>query len=313
VKSARAAAAQCGAMSAAALLSLRPLCSTFDAPGAARLVSAAGAVAALAACGLALRAAVAGRGADVLHANGLHANDSAGAQEPGARRLSFAASGLAVACVALALLFRLREAGQGANPALFWLAGAAAVALAAWARVRLRATLIRARFFWALGLGTMLAVVSALGPSGRADAPVAPLTGPQRFEPGPGVNVVLAVGALLLGEGHPDAELPALVGLFAPSSTAVEPRTPWFRHLAALAASLFAGLLVLAARALKAGPRGAAIVAALLSGSAGLCVAALLAGPAHRAFALDGPALWLLSGAAALFSPAADNESKAAL
>jgi hypothetical protein len=220
-----------------------------------------------------------------------------------ARRLSIAARIIAAVGVVFSLGARLHESQMA--PALFWLTALAGLTLAAWLCMHLRASLIRARFFWALALGMLLAVLSALErPDALAQAP----SGPQRLEPGSGVNLVLGVSALLLGEGHPGAELFALVPLYSPSVSAVEPRVPWFRHLAAVVAALLVGVITAALRSSRAGLKLTALVSALFALSAALMIAVPMIGMPTMFDVLDGAALWMLAGAAALFAPAREPQ-----
>ncbi len=275
-------------MAAAALVSARPLLGPFELRWASLALSAAALLAALATLGLCLRLVRA-------------AAESTGAPaEPqAARRFARAAQLLAAAGVTASLWSRLHDSFVTSTPPIFWFSLLGGAALAAWAATGLRPSVVRARFYWALALGLILAVVASLE---RPDALARAPRGLERFEPGSGVNLVLGVGALLLGEGHPGSELFALVPLYAPASSAVEPRTPWFRHLSALAASLLIGLAVLAQRSVRAGLRSRALAAALFSlVAAALLIIPVLAMPAIPGV-LDGPALALLAGAAALFS-----------
>ncbi len=316
---ARSTAAQCAAMVAAVLLSLRPLLLGYEVSGAASAISWFAGAAALVAALLAVRAArgvgaaepaarslvspAAAQGEASLAASLAALNSPFAGRR--ARRLSFAARALAAAGFLASLAARVHESQLTSTPALFWLSALAATALAAWACVHLRASLVRARFFWALALGMLIAVLSALE---RPDAFTQPATGLSRLEPGSGVNLILGVSALLIGEGHPGAELFAMVPLYSPSSSAVEPRVPWFRHLAAVVAALAVGLALFGLRSSNVGPRALALGSALFAALA----LALLALPviAMPAFfdSLDGVALWLLSGAAAIFAP--PRESK---
>lgn len=284
----RGAAAQCAAMAAAALVSARPLLGPFELPRASLAISAAALLTSLATLGFSLRLARASAQAT-----------SAPADPRSARRLARAAQFLAAAGVTASLWSRLHDSFVTSTPPIFWFSILGGAALAAWAATNLRPSVVRARFYWALALGLLLAVLASIE---RPDALARAPRGLERFEPGSGVNLVLGVGALLLGEGHPGSELFALVPLYAPASSAVEPRTPWFRHLSALLASLLIGLAVLAQRSARAGLRSRALSAALFS----LAAAALLALPVIAMPAipgvLDGPALALLAGAAALFS-----------
>lgn len=291
---ARISAAQCGAMTSASLLALRPLAVGCDWFGLAKLLALLSALGAVATVLLVLRA---GWAAPVA----LDPNDPFAARP--ARRLSIAARIIAAAGVVFSLGARLHESQMA--PALFWLTALAGLTLAAWLCMHLRASLIRARFFWALALGMLLAVLSALE---RPDAFTQAPSGPQRLEPGSGVNLVLGVSALLLGEGHPGAELFALVPLYSPSASAVEPRVPWFRHLAAVVTALLVGMITLALRSSRAGLKMTALIAALFAVSAALMIAVPMIAMPTMFDVLDGAALWMLAGAAALFAPAREPQ-----
>ena len=310
--SALGAGAQCAAMGAASLLALRPLLGEGGLWAVQELLSGASIVAALLSALLAARASLE-EPAPALKTSSVDSNpppanrDSNPLVDPRhavlagrlPRRLRFTAQLVAALSALVSLWAHARISFEQDQPAVGWFALLGAVAIAAWACMHLRASLIRARFFWALGVGLLLTVFSAME---RPDAFARLPPGPQRFEPGSQVNLVLGVGALLLGEGHPGAELFAVAAMYAPSSSAVEPRTPWFRHLAAVASALLASLLVFGLRHAKLGLRG---VARAATGFA--LLAALLIALPHwisplNLESLDGAALWLLAAGAAIFA-----------
>jgi hypothetical protein len=294
VTTARISAAQCGAMTSASLLALRPLALGYEWFGLAKLLALLSALGAVATVLLVIRA---GWSKPIA----LDPNDPFAGRP--ARRLSIAARIIAAVGVVFSLGARLHESQMA--PALFWLTALAGLTLSAWLCMHLRASLIRARFFWALALGMLIAVLSALErPDAFAQAP----SGPQRLEPGSGVNLVLGVSALLLGEGHPGAELFALVPLYSPSSSAVEPRVPWFRHLAAVVTALLVGVLTAALRSSRAGLKLTALVSALFALGAALMIAVPMIAMPTMFDVLDGAALWMLAGAAALFAPARESQ-----
>ena len=294
--SARSAGSQLASMGAASLLALRPLLTDGGALwGGQELLSLLAIALALFSALLAARASV----------------EQPAPAEPDPRKAALAgrvprklriAAQLAAALAALLSLgaHALISFEQG-EPAVGWFAALGALALAAWACTHLRASLIRARYFWALGVGLLLTVFSAME---RPDSFARPVTGLQRLQPGSTENLTLAVGALLLGEGHPGAELFSISAMYAPASSAVEPRTPWFRHLASLLGALLAGLLAFGLRHAKLGRRGVARASASFAAAAALSLALPFSLSPLNLESLDGAALWMLAASAAMFASA---------